>query len=523
MTEDYPVLGLPALRKNPFKARPLETGQSDLLVGRDGISSRWTRFLKARTERMVLLIGERGSGRSSLMRCLREETQKSAHLDMFPSDNPAQSILHEIYVSLVGFDVPSSTQEIVSRLVSEIESMDGSMPLICLDYSNVDGKKLADTMSTLIAPLERLSALVVVVLSTEQRAQWPTSLVNRFDHADVLQPLDRDELKMLCEARIFSESKLNWEMPDDALDYVLEETSGSPAKVMRLMRNIVDEERANPRKVEFDKPEIPTDMENGEEPESTNLVSDLIPQTGQFDLNLDDLEQPNEENYFEAEPSVSVSGPFGALAARNRKNRFEAPSYDKNSIENQSPKPIDVSENELWIAEEPSAKLVSQQVQNEVLEQEPENFITDDIQLEEEDTYYESSTEKDGNVEELFGKLLNAIGVPDGLGVSDLLAALRRPVIGQKESNALDVMTLRNLSKSESVLVEVASTREFSPSDSRLRDRLSIGRPRMSQMCNRLYRAGILSVQQKGRSRMFLLTNDARAQLIAWGILEVSA
>ena len=137
MTEDYPVLGLPALRKNPFKARPLETGQSDLLVGRDGISSRWTRFLKARTERMVLLIGERGSGRSSLMRCLREETQKSAHLDMFPSDNQAQSILHEIYVSLVGFDVPSSTQEIVSRLVSEIESMDGSMPLICLDYSNV--------------------------------------------------------------------------------------------------------------------------------------------------------------------------------------------------------------------------------------------------------------------------------------------------------------------------------------------------------------------------------------------------
>ena len=33
-------------------------------------------------------------------------------------------------------------------------------------------------------------------------------------------------------------------------------------------------------------------------------------------------------------------------------------------------------------------------------------------------------------------------------------------------------------------------------------------------MCNRLYRAGILSVQQKGRSRMFKLTNDARAQLV---------
>ena len=39
-------------------------------------------------------------------------------------------------------------------------------------------------------------------------------------------------------------------------------------------------------------------------------------------------------------------------------------------------------------------------------------------------------------------------------------------------------------------------------------------------MSNRLYRAGILSVQQKGRTRMFKLTNDARAQLIAWGMME---
>ena len=70
--------------------------------------------------------------------------------------------------------------------------------------------------------------------------------------------------------------------------------------------------------------------------------------------------------------------------------------------------------------------------------------------------------------------------------------------------------------------MEVSSEREISPSDNRLQDRLNVGRPRMSQMCNRLYRSGILSVQQKGRSRMFKLTNDARAQLVAWGMMEVS-
>ena len=76
--------------------------------------------------------------------------------------------------------------------------------------------------------------------------------------------------------------------------------------------------------------------------------------------------------------------------------------------------------------------------------------------------------------------------------------------------------------RGEAVLVEVASEREFSPSDARLQDKLNVRRPRMSQMCNRLYRGGILSVQQKGRTRMFKLTNDARAQLVAWGMMEAS-
>ena len=111
MGEDVPYLGIPALRINPFHARPLETGQSKLLVGRDDITARWARFLKIRNARMILLVGESGTGRSSLMRCLSEETEKSVHLDMFPSDNPVSTILHEIYVTLVGFDVPSSTQE----------------------------------------------------------------------------------------------------------------------------------------------------------------------------------------------------------------------------------------------------------------------------------------------------------------------------------------------------------------------------------------------------------------------------
>ena len=519
MSEDVPILGIPALRENPFKARPLERGQSNMLIGRDQISATWTRFLKARTARMVLLIGENGSGRSSLMRCLSEETTKSVHLDMFPTTEHAHKILHEIFVSLIGFDVPSSTQEMVSRLVSETESFEGPIPLISLDFSNVDGKHLSEVFSTLTAPLERLNALVVVVLSTEQRAQWSTALVNRFDHDEVIHPLDIDQVKELCEARIASASKISWDMPQLALEYVFENTSGSPTKIMRLMRDMVDEERANPREVRYDEPAseiVHSQLEEENLPEE-EAEEDSEPI---FDLDLEKLAKEPEVMVADSSPQSFPlpMGPFRSLAARNRINKQEAPPFDKNSAKKTAREPEGVDANHLWLSDTPEAMLVQEnQDEEDDLEDSPAEDFQDYSEVQESP---ESYSQPVGNVEGLFTQLLDALNVPEGLGLAELLAAMRRPTIGQKESNPLDVHTLRNLSKSEAVLVEVASSREFSPSDNRLRDRLNVGRPRMSQMSNRLYRAGILSVQQKGRTRMFKLTNDARAQLIAWGMME---
>ena len=517
-----PILGIPALRENPFKARPLERGQSNMLIGRDEISARWTRFLKARTARMVLLIGETGSGRSSLMRCVSEETGKSVHLDMFPTSEHAHKILHEIFVSLVGFDVPSSTQEMVSRLVSETESFEGPIPLISLDFSNVDGKHLSEVLSTLTAPLERLNALVVVVLSTEQRAQWPTALVNRFDHDDVIHPLNIDEVKELCQTRIASASKISWDMPQLALEYVFEKTSGSPSKVMRLMRDMVDEERANPRDMKYDEPtpEIVHTVFEEEQVPQEDTEEEMGPI---FDLDLEELEKEPEIMVAESSPQSFPlpMGAFRALAARNRVNKQEAPPFDKNAAKKPAREPEGVDANHLWISDNPEAMLV--QENEDVEDDDLEDFPAEDFQdYTEVQSSPEAISQPVGDVEGLFTQLLDALNVPEGLGFADLLAAMRRPIIGQKESNPLDVHTLRNLSKSEAVLVEVASSREFSPSDNRLRDRLNVGRPRMSQMSNRLYRAGILSVQQRGRSRMFKLTNDARAQMVAWGIMEAS-
>ena len=83
------------------------------------------------------------------------------------------------------------------------------LPLISLDYANVDGKKLSEVLSTLVAPFERMNALVVVVLSTEQRAQWPTNLVSRFDHVDIIGSLERDEVRNLCESRMATTANIS--------------------------------------------------------------------------------------------------------------------------------------------------------------------------------------------------------------------------------------------------------------------------------------------------------------------------
>jgi energy-coupling factor transporter ATP-binding protein EcfA2 len=516
MSEVLPILGIPALRGNPFQARPLEKGQSRLLAGREEVSARWARFLKTRNTRMILLIGETGSGKTSLLRCVSEEAGKSVHLDMFPSQEHAHRILHEIHGSMIGFEIPSTTQELVARLVTATEEIEGPLPLITLDYSNADGKSLAEVSANLISPLERLNAMVVVVLSTEQRAQWPESLVNRFDHFEIIKPLEKAEVKELCESRMASTSKIGWKIPDIALDYIIEKTNGIPSKVMRVMRDLVDEERANPRDLKFESPqEEVIETAANKLYEEDEEVEELGPEAPiGFDLDLEELaKEPVRDSYPAPLPAM---GGFGALAARNRVNKQENPPFDKKAASDEPPDSAEVDANTLWVADKPEAVLITETVEEEAIEE--EESIP-------EESYYDPETQKiapQGDVEGLFGQLLNALRVPEGVGIADLLSAIRRPVIGQKESNPLDIQTLRNLSRGEATLIEVGSDREFSPSDARLQDKLEVRRPRMSQMCNRLYRAGILSVQQKGRTRMFKLTNDARAQLVAWGMMEAS-
>ena len=125
--------------------------------------------------------------------------------------------------------------------------------------------------------------------------------------------------------------------------------------------------------------------------------------------------------------------------------------------------------------------------------------------------------EDSGNLK---NELADLIARASKSSLHELLSLLRSPTVGKKESHPLNIGVLRNLNKSETILIEVTSQRSISPSDARMLDRLNVKRARLSQICNRLLRAGILEVNTKEKSRFFSLSRDAKVQLIAWGLLE---
>ena len=90
---------------------------------------------------------------------------------------------------------------------------------------------------------------------------------------------------------------------------------------------------------------------------------------------------------------------------------------------------------------------------------------------------------------------------------------------GQKIDHPLNPSVLSSLNSTESYVLSIARVRDYSPSDKDILQHLGIKRPRLSQISNRLLKAGILDVRMKGRSRYYKLTQSAKAQLIAWGIM----
>ena len=348
------ILDLPPLRGNPFDLRPIEANRAEYLVGRDGLLAECREHLISQTPRLLLLVGDRGSGRTSFLNTLASTTSRRPFIGQFwpEADDPVQGIIHELSVYLGGFDIPPSIQQVSDNMVEILDKETGTLPLIAFDYpANLDLNHMLSRLSPL---LQRLRALVVVAVTPSQLAGLDEGVLGIFDEPHHLENLNEKQIQVLSNFRISRAANQKWNIRPSLLTAIQQHTDGNPRRIIRLLRDLIDERhnpaeggvldrlttwRAPPVQSEptiFEQVEIEPELEEPTEmfeEEELELVEDTSP--------IDDFEMEEED-----EPADL----WDDDEEDSWNDEFEAPDEIWNTPE--EPEPPDVEEERLHQAEQ---------------------------------------------------------------------------------------------------------------------------------------------------------------------------
>ena len=571
---------IPELAYNPFSTSPLESNQSDLYVGRLGVRARISQNINFRSNRSILMVGELGSGRTSLLRCAGKEASVYVHIDHISASRPDESLLHRMYSSLVGYDdIPENSVELVNKMVDFSRSFNNKLPLIVIDTPNVEGSILSVALRDVLPSLERLQAVIVVVVEPKQRMNIPDYLLNTFANEVSINSLTIDEVQELVERRILSVTNTPFSLTFEDAKVIHQKTAGVPIEIVKFMRDAIDNMMMKNDGIEFPiqdditlaKPEVVQEPAYVEEPEAIDgqtvidaslpwnerdELSELSSQVAianpfGFELDLDELSESQQfdedvqEHTFSAFPTNDDAviettkqrpyidaGAFGGLLGRTRDfddHEKSTPDIMVNEMETQGA--------ELWVSKE----MVELEEKIEFTAEDSAELIHDEIGIERSEEFFEL-TESDNEHERdvlddnqnlgvlsnqkasLLASMLsnNSVGGDSDTSSNRFMSALMRlsnQNYSAKTDYPLDSLALSSLTSTESYVLSIARLRRYSPSDKEILTHLGIKRPRLSQISNKLLKLGILNVRMKGRNRYFELTQAAKAQLIAWGVI----
>tara|TARA_B100000945_G_scaffold321439_1_gene336008 strand:+ start:1317 stop:2957 length:1641 start_codon:yes stop_codon:yes gene_type:complete len=536
---------LPNMRINPFNIKPLNPKDKQLLVGRNEIISKIIGWCKHRSSRMILLIGNRGTGRTSLLNLVGNEAFKHFQFNIFPTKDPMKNLLEELYITVVSdFEVPRMHQQLQENLINSIPET-GRLPILSFDYPNMAGSEIADVFKQLSQILRSLDAVSIIALTPAQLATWPQELIDEFDEEIKINSFNNSEIHGMIAKRVSSTCREKWKPTKGLVDEIQERTSGHPSESIKLMRKIVhniknkedydselnqlfsniksktnDDDPAETQEETIEdqiEEDITEDYEETEgvfeEPQEGELQEEEL-QDDQIEYDYEELEASqinDEESYFvenneeynkiipgEIEEPPLPTGVFGKLGGRTRNRNksmrkdgfavFRSDLETMKKLQDNSPTDAPILETEdvaLWIDE--------QIISNTTFGNEFANEkVQNKIKIQEENAFENT----------LKGIQENKIFYPP------------------EQSFNLDIERLRSLDNNEIKVIQLCSKREISPSDEEMRNILGgIGRTRVSQIFNGLHKHGILSVKKMGRSRMFYLSNSAKSQLMAWGKL----
>lgn len=557
-------LRLPSLREDPFSQGPLSAKDSNLLVGRHSDFEEMEKNIQFKSSRRILLVGEYGSGKTSFVNCLGGKTNLHIHVDRIDTINPGLELLRDIYSQVVNAIAPNDHKKLERELAASLHSKRNYLPLISVDADMANIASLEACLLASVPFFERLSALIVVAVNPNQKSLLSEQIRERFE-VRLMDELDEDSVKALVERRIGTYSNEPYQMTTDEAGKVLAASkNGHPGSIIKVLRSVIDgqmlpelphssilespiEEQplpSTPHETDLsifnqeeellDESESAEISEQEEEAvvEGTDEWEDGPGMSGTmgFDLNLESLEEPIVEEKKEqiiedtyvTEDSLRPVGIFGGLRGRWKQtsqsiNELEEPEGEYKQLD---------GANSLWVSKD--SLTLQEQSEEELFEvedvQEPEDSMLDSFESEYQEMVEENTLVPNELMLKTLTDLLSKLLSPSGDNtvsnkLAESLQTLSRPKIGGKAEHPLKVQVLTSLTNAETIVVSIAQQRTISPSDKQLLEKLNIKRSRLSQICNRLHKAGILDVRMVGRSRMFGLTRTALAQMMAWGLV----
>ena len=612
-------MNLPPLDANPFSTLALESSDSNLLVGRQHMLTVLSQYIQFRSPRRILLVGEHGSGRTSLLRCASKIAPISVHIDHISPMDAGLNLLKEIYSRFVNSNIPERRNELITKILQASQNYDKALPLIVIDASTVDISALNVALRDTLPTLERIEAVIVVVLETKDKTMLHESILQKLDQMRPLENLTLEEIQLLVERRIEQSTSQSFSFAKEDAQHLLEKTSGLPSDVIRVMRDAIDnakmsqytyvepeytsdtpvsEPQFNPSLFEsaphssfeslFTESEGEMDAVESVEAEESDKDSEalIMEQDAQimesladvnnlFDLNLEQLteDQDNQEELKKLQTVEEIKDGYDAAPAIAKPEVAERPPLDGLTpsgmtglfsrsrsfldMEHEIPPEGNIVEQqngvELW--EDPSLQQAKTD-EEEISVEDSAFMLHDEVGFVEEEMDLEPELEQsiphfdaplpeleleldvddapaaNGLLSELAGMvpvmkaLQLAIMAPGENGSAvqrrkliEALEAFQRKPSGSKQDYALNATILSALTSHEIAVISIAHYRKYSPSDEELLEQLRIKRARLSQISNRLLKAGILSVRTIGRNRYYELTQAARAQLIAWKVI----
>ena len=575
ISEAVSMLNLPRLRGNPFDHRPIEPSRAQDLVGRDSLMVRLREHIISESPRNILLVGESGSGRTSMVNALSSQVRNKFVSQIWPETDPVNSILNEIYVHFAGYDVPRSTSQMCESLVEILDNETGPLPLIALDYPY--STPLNEFLTRITPLLQRLRALVIVTATPSQLKSLDEEASSAFD-IEHLENLNKPDIQKLADNLVRRKARERWVIKPRLLDAIMEHTGGNPRDVVILCRNLLDERWQNGSEGTFerlmswsgradDSPEVPfeTVVEAEETLEEENPETEGL--DDEWDVEPDDLwdEDPEleedadwdesipeadedwaEEDSEPSEPSpldegqgtldsfVPIvdateeqtrpqvrAGGFSGLLNRTVIAGDEMPDEPDGTpitVANPSPKPF-----------VPTPSTTKQEGPEPVFETEavPDTSITPA-----EEVPVMADEGALWTVDPSLGAQIPEVEEPQETNPIFDLDHTPEPVDSETEEvitpppripvqigprwepdEPFDGSRAAAISDNERTILEAASAREVSPSDAELQAVLEVGRTRLSQIFNGLRRAGLLSVRKQGRTRLFRLSDAATVEL----------